>query len=320
MTKKIMLLLAGIILSLVLPQSALGIGQITQPIIFKDVLKGQVLESVLVLYNSGENEEVYKLIAGGKIEKWTSFYSLDDSKNPISEIIVPAKSNLKAGVKFIVPVDAPNGEYAGEVSIIAAPKKNENEKGTNVSVGMQVSRPVSITVTGEEIIKFDAFVTPRSYIIEKDKPLEINAVYYNMGNVAIKPDLQVRISKNEQGLFNVIFPYPENEEEIKPLASKTIPVEWQTTGQGEGMYKAETKVFLNGAVIQNDEFTFSVGPIQSDNIGNNSGLLASISSIGGGRIISILSLIGGVLIILTIFVGKKRVLKKKGLRRRILLR
>lgn len=297
-------------LSFILPQTVLGIGQITQPIIFKDVLRGQTLESILVLYNSDSKEAVYELAADGEIKNWASFYSLKDPKTSITAISVPAKSNIRAKVKFIVPKDTPNGEYAGEAAITVAPEKNKNKTDSNVSVGMRVGRPVSITVTGKQIIKFEASVTPRTYVVEKDKPLEINAIYYNTGNVAIKPDLQLRISKKDQAVFNAIFPYPENEEEVKPLASKTIPVEWQTTGQEEGIHKVETKVLLNNATIFEDDFTFSIGPIVFNNINNtnnNSKLLGFISGIrGGGTMDLILILIGGFFIILAILVNKTK--------------
>lgn len=291
-------------LSLILPQTVLGIGQITQPIIFKDVLRGQTLESILVLYNSEEKEVVYKLVADGKIKNWASFYSLKDLKNPITAINVPAKSNIRAKVKFIVPKDIPNGEYTGEAAITVAPEKNKNKTDSNVSVGTRVGRPVSITVTGKQIIKFEASITPITYVIEKDKPLEINAIYYNTGNVAIKPDLQLRISKKDQAVFNAIFPYPENEEEVKPLASKTIHIEWQTTGQEEGIYKVETKVLLNNATIFEDDFTFSIGLIVFNNINNannNSKFLGFISGIGGNNITFIPILASGFLTILGIF-------------------
>ncbi len=318
MTKKIAYLFFGIIFSLVLPQGALGIGQITQPIIFKDILKGQTMESDLILYNSADKELIYQLNADGKIKDWASFYSIGNAKDPISEISVPAKSNIKAKVRFAVPQDALNGEYSGEVAILAAPEKNKNEATTNVSVGSRIGRPVSITVTGKEIIKFSAFVTPKTYFIEIGKPLEINAKYYNTGNVAIKPDLKIRISKDGQSVFNVIFPYPENEEAVKPMGSKIIPVVWQSAGQPEGLYKTEITVLLDSAVIQEDEFTFTVG--EYDYNSNNNWLLGSISSIGGGQALSILTLIGGFLLMLTIFFSRKKILKKKTLRKKVVLR
>ena len=269
----------------ILPQGVLGIGQMTKPMIFGDVLKGQTVKSELILYNSEKSEVIYKLKADGEIEDWTSFYSLNDLKTPITEINIPAESNIKAIAKFTVPEDALNGEYKGEVAIISMPEKNESEEGSNVSVGMRVGRQVSITVTGEEIIEFDASITPKSYLIKENEPLQINAVYYNAGNVEIKPDLQFRILKDDQLLFNAIFPYPENEEGIDPLTSKKITVEWPTSGASNGKYLAEAKALLNNEVKQEDNFSFVVGSLEQGNSHDNE-IASFVSFIGGGDVMT----------------------------------
>ena len=305
----------------ILPQGVLGIGQMTKPMIFGDVLKGQTVKSELILYNSEKSEVIYKLKADGEIEDWTSFYSLNDLKTPIAEINIPAESNIKAIAKFTVPEDALNGEYKGEVAIISMPEKNESEEGSNVSVGMRVGRQVSITVTGEEIIEFDASITPKSYLIKENEPLQINAVYYNAGNVEIKPDLQFRILKDDQLLFNAIFPYPENEEGINPLTSKKITVEWPTSGASNGKYLAEAKALLNNEIKQEDDFSFIVGSLEQGNT-YDGGITSIITKIGGGNIVIGWILLGTVfLLLMIIFIHKKGdyLYKKIGLKRNIKL-
>jgi len=298
------LLFVCLICVLILPQDGFAIGQMTEPIVFNDILRGQEVFSELKFVNSKAKDVIYQLKAEGHIADWTSFYGIEDKEfeNPINKIEIPSKFTVSALVNFRVPQDTPNGEYKGVVAVIFAPELDE-ETGMKVSVKQRVDRTVSITVTDEEIIDFEAITFPVEHDLGKNKPLEIKVSYENKGNISVKPDIELKILKNGNSIFNAIFPYPETEEPVRPKKSKALPfIEWQTIGQESGSYKAEVKILLDNEILEEHSFTFHVSDSADE-------FLGFVAKIGGGNltlswfIIGIFFLIiGGILF----FINKRR--------------
>lgn len=170
----------------------------------------------------------------------------------------------------------------------------KNESSSNVS--QRVDREVSITVSDKEIIALNVSVIPASYDLATGKPLKIRLIYDNQGNVAIKPDVQLKISRDGQPIYNAIFPYPENEEAVRPQQIKELPapIEWSTAGQPSGKYQAEIKVLVNGQMIKENSFRFSVGIVEL----SAGGLLVAVAAIGRGNLTLGWFIIGGILIII----------------------
>ena len=278
-----------LILSFALSKIVLGIGQVTKPIVIKDVLRGQEVTTSLHLINSEDKEVVYELRAEGEIADWASFYEISDRelKNPINKIKIPPNSHLNVIVKFKIPNDIPNGEYKGEAVILTVPEAEE--KG--VSIRLRVGRGISIIVTDKEILKFDTAIIPLKYGIGKNEPLKIKVIYNNQGNVYIKPDIQLKIIQLSTGkvVHNAIYPYPEGENPVKPFERKVFEnlIEWPTTGQENGRYKAEIKVLLDNKVIQEDDFRFTLGFDWSK-------FFAFLAFIGGGNVVLGWFVIGGI--------------------------
>ena len=302
--------------SFILPKTVLGIGMMTEPIVIKNALRGQETTAVLNLFNSEDKKIVYELKSEGEIARWASFYQADDAdfKNPITEIQIPAKSSLKAVVKFTIPKDTPNGEYSGKVAIVTAPLKEDKKEKMKVALRQKVGRKVSITVTDEEILEFKTSVIPLKYKMEKGEPLKIKVIYDNKGNVSIKPDIQLQISKNGGKIFKAIFPYPEDEKPVKPLERKILSslIEWQTAGREDGEYTAEVKTLLNGKTMEKDSFHFTVGVVDAD---SSNKILNYIARIGGGNLVLGWFIIGGFFIALSILLPFAN--KKKGIWKRL---
>ena len=307
--KKIRLLAVVILLAMsisvsVYPKFAFAIGIISSPIEARDVLRGQEIKEKLKILNSEEKEVEFALDAVGDIADWVVFYE-NDANSQITTTKIPAKSRKEIQVLIKIPNDIPNGEYRGSLNVKYDPNQGKQKDKSFASVLQQVSREVLITVTDQEIINFSSSVTPQIYTLKKNEPLQINAVYYNSGNTSIKPDLQIKVTKNGRNIFNAIFPYPENEGAVNPLETKKITVLYQTTGLEKGKYKADVAVFLGEKEYHKDDFAFTVGIADSDSRKN----LAFISKIGGG------ALIFGLLLAAAIFLisarKKKRLLKKK---------
>lgn len=305
MKKTFFLLAAVLVFSFISVQSVLAIGMMTEPIVIKDILRGQETFATLTLLNSENKEVTYGLKAEGQIASWETFYKVDDIKleNPITEIKMPAGKFVDVKVKFSVPKDMPNGKYEGAVLAFLASSGEVKNEEASVSVSQQVSRDVTITVTDKETIQLKATFIPAAYDVQQGKPLKIRVLYDNQGNIAIKPDLQLKITKAGSTIYNAIFPYPEGEEAVRALATKEIPsIEWQTTGQEHGNYKAELIVSLNGKEMQKESVSFSIGYFKYD-------FLGAISMIGGGNLTAVWFVIGLIFVVLAVILA---ILNKKG--------
>ncbi|MDD5621272.1 MAG: hypothetical protein PHS27_01650 [Candidatus Pacebacteria bacterium] len=301
-------------LTIIIPSISLAIGQMVQPIIKENVLRGQEMTEILLLTNAASVDTLCNLAGEGKIADWMTFYKAEDDKleNSISEILIPAKSRLKAIVKFTAPKDVPNGKYSGQIVLSNNPDQGGQTKQNSVNLVQRIGRDVTIMVTDKEIINFKTSIIPLKYGVSNKEPLRIKAIYTNLGNVSIKPDVQLKIIKinNDQIIHNAIYLYPEGEDMVRAFSTKTINnlIEWQAIGHEVGYYKAEIKILLNGEVKEEHSFKFQIG-------NNISKLFASVSIIGGGNLSISLILIGiGFIIMLVIL----KLIKKKEINYKII--
>lgn len=315
MKKTILLTVILLISGIILPQAVFGIGQVTKPIVIENALRGQEVVATLDLFNSKDAETSYGLSAEGEISEWASFYEIKDRslKSPVTEVQIPPKSYLKVKVKFIVPEDMPNGEYSGKVYIFTAPVKDEETGEMRIAVSQRVGRKVSITITDNEIVEFNTAIIPLKYSVEKDEPLKIKIIHTNKGNVTVKPDIQLKITKEGKTIFNAVFPYPEDEKAVRSAERKIMPlIEWQTTGQELGRYKAEIDVLRNGEVVKNSSFGFSIKEPEKSTMLDASQSLSFFANIGGGNATFGYVLVGGFILVLAVIVIKKRPRRKQG--------
>jgi uncharacterized membrane protein len=287
---------------------ARAIGQISEPIVIKSAMRGQSATAVLTILNSESKEIKVDLKAEGQIANWTSFYEISDKKmtNPVTQISLPIKAYKDAAVKFEIPQDAPNGVYTGLIGVATVAETSGSETESKSNVSQRIDRQVSITVSDKEVIALNVSVIPSSYDLAAGDPLKIRIIYDNQGNVAVKPDAQLKISRDGQSIYNVIFPYPENAEAVRPGQIKELPapIEWTTTSQANGQYRAEIKILVNDQTAKEEGFGFSLGMIKI----SAGGLLAAVTSIGRGNTALGWVFVGGFLLLIAIFaffLGKK---------------
>jgi len=288
-------IMAVVTLSLGVMQSVLAIGLVSDPIELDDVLRGQEIRDELRMKNS-ENEKIeFFLSASGDVSEWVTFYEDSGYNTPITKIELGAKAKGKVYLIIRVPEDTPNGEYEGGLSIKYDPAEKEQTSQASTIVSQKATREVFLKVTDNEIVDFDISVTPQIYILKENEPLKVNAFYYNKGNISIKPDLQVKVKKDGKVLFNVLFPYPEDEESVKPLVSKTISTNLPMGGLELGDYKAEAEVSLNGEVVHKDDFSFIIESASDDSGSGpdikDAGIDTMKYALGIGAVLIILSLV-----------------------------
>ncbi len=250
---------------LLLPAGAVfAIGQMSQPIVVEDAVRGQEIVETLTLFSSENVAKEFGLSADGDIKTWVKFYEIEDVKfeNPIENIVIPEKSNANAKVIITVPDDTPNGIYEGNINLLSKPVENDKTDGSSASVAQSVGRQVTITVTDNELIDFTVSVIPEKYDIEKNESLPVRFIFQNNGNVKISPQIQVKIKELEgDKIFsNAIFPYPDGEPPVKPGDYYEIPkLEIPTTNVGNGRYWMQFSFIVNGEVVKEGAFRFTVG-------------------------------------------------------------
>jgi uncharacterized membrane protein len=277
-------------LGLGFPSAALGIGQITKPIVILNALRGHEAVETITVLNSADEAAVYLLSAEGDIADWAEFYEVGDElfERPITKITAPPKSYFDATVKFKVPDDAPNGTYRGEIVVKTAPPEESGSEGASVAVRLKVGREVTITVVDREIINMAVSVIPETYDVPAGEPLNIRLIYDNRGNVSVRPDVSFKITQADGTVFNAVFPYPEDEPAVKPGEIKEVPgISWHTGGRRNGAYTAELEFLVGGEAVHKEDFRFTVG------LHNGGFLLASLAALGGGNMALAWLLIGG---------------------------
>ncbi len=248
-------------LFLLLPIAALAIGQISSPIVIDNALRGQEFEQTLSLFNTEKVDLGFVLSAEGDIASWTSFYLKDDKKhtNPITSVDIKSGQRMAVIAVFKIPADTPNGEYKGLVSISSQPAANNQEDETVASIKQKISRTVSIKVSGKEETNLQADIRINPFSVPIGKKLKILVTYHNEGNVTLKPQVQVKTKQQEEIYTNLIIPYPEGEDGVKPLKTKDIPtIEIPTLGVKEGKLGVAVDILLNNKSIQHKEFLVGV--------------------------------------------------------------
>lgn len=259
MRKKIIVLIF-ILTILFSPLSVLALGQMTEPIIITNALRGNEYQELLIVVNTDNTVANISFSTEGKVAGWAKFYLPNDLKNPIESVEIDAKQNKNIVAIFIVPADTPNGEYSGLVSAIKEPEAISAEEGSSSDVAQKIDREVSITVGGKEQIGLQVSVIPKSYDLKKGESLDIRFIFDNLGNVSLRPQIDLKIKKDDKVVYNAIYPYPESEPAVRPNAQYEIPaIAVPTTGLENGQYRAEVDFLYNNQVIFENNFRFFIG-------------------------------------------------------------
>jgi uncharacterized membrane protein len=243
----------------VLPQAVLGIGQTTDPIIINDALRGQTFQKEVIIVNSEKTKSVIEVLAEGDIAEWAKFFDKSDLTNPITEITMDAGVTKNILAEIAIPEDVKNGKYAGFIGVT---KKTENEisSESSASVAQKINRKVEITVSDVENISIKVSVIPEKYDLEEKESLKVRLIYDNQGNVAVRPDMNVKIKKEDKILFSITYPFSEETQSIKPKAVSEVPgIEIPTATLEKGSYAAEIDFVVDQKIISMESFRFSIG-------------------------------------------------------------
>lgn len=243
-------------------QATNAIGIVNKLLEINNAIRGEVFEDELKIFNS-ENEEVkFELTSEGDIAEWITYYLPEDSENEITEILADPKSYTEAMVHITIPEDAANGEYNGKLTATLRPIEEEDDsEGSRTSVVQRLSRSVKVVVTDNENIILDVSIIPETYDVKDNQSLDVRLIHDNQGNIRLSPQIDLKIyATNNEVVYNVIYPYPENEEPIKPGEIREIKgITLSTTDLEDGRYRVEMSFLHKGESVFVKDFKFNVG-------------------------------------------------------------
>ncbi len=286
-----------------LRNEALAIGMITEPIVLENMLRGGESTQIVTVFNPESSEATYLLGTEGQIKGWVQFFEKGKPDSPVVKVMVPPKSYYDAVAKIKVPQGTPNGAYTGEIFVKQNPSEQAKNSESAVVVAQMVSREVEITVTDKEIIKLGTTVIPESYDVKIGEPLKIKVIYENFGNIALKPNFQLKIlnAADEKTVLNAIYPYPDNEPAVGPGERKIMPAyEWLTAGQLSGKYLVEAVSLVGSEKVNRNNFRFN---LSSASVQNGKILGTFVSMIGGGNAKAGWAVVTGIIILAAILSG-----------------
>lgn len=255
MGKKIRsIVVIGLIL-MILPLNAEATGIAVSPskIEINDALKGTESERVLTIFNTDTLEDTFSLNATGDISDWISFYRVEDTTMQINTITIPAKDEATVLIKFAIPNDAPKGEYTSKIYVQSIPPE---VGGGQAAVMIKMPVDITIKVTGTQILA-GVVKSITTGDTEVNHPLRINIEFQNTGNVVARPDIAVKITKDEK----IIDEFTQSETGVKVDSKEIIPVEWDTTGRESGDYVANVTVSLGEEVLATQGLQFKLLPV-----------------------------------------------------------
>lgn len=238
-----------------------AVGIMANPIDVQNARSGQTYWDELLFMNPEDDPVSFDLSAEGSIAKWTTFYSKDDLKMPITRLTVPARTNLAAKIKIEIPEKTPNNMYFGKLVGITSTSQDESSSKNLVQIRQKLDRDITIAVTNNQVVQFATTFIPLEYSIDKNELFVVKVIHENTGNIDITPDVELRVSKDGKDIFRSIFPYPDDLEPIQPNSRKEITdqVVWQTRGYDSGEYNISLSTCIDNSVCQKDEFPISIG-------------------------------------------------------------
>ena len=262
----------------------IGLGMAPASMTISDALKGGSYERMITVFNTGDEAGTFMLIADDECSKWISFYAEDDLATPLTEVAIPAGGKAKILVRFDIPEDIANANYASTIYAQSIPKESSGTEGAAAQAVIRIPSKITIDVTGTQILK-GTVKSITTTDTEIDYPLKIKVLFQNEGNVVAKPNIAVTITKDGK----LVDSFVHDETGIKPDCEDTITVLWNTTGQEIGDYTADAEVSLGGEVLADKSLPFKILPFGTL---TRQGELTSLTTEGdplAGRMIKILA-------------------------------
>lgn len=220
----------------------------------ENALRGQRYEISTSLINQSDESQEFRLSSTGDSEAWITFAEPGAPLALLTEITVPAKSEVELLVAVEVPKAAANGTYDGMNHFDGEPA-GEDGHG---SVLLSFQQPVSIAVTGDQVVDLRSNGVS-ALSVEVGQPLRIEVPLTNAGNVDAEPRFEALVYPDTAtGRADPAATIEQALETIRAGQSGTPVAEWPTSGMEPGTYWASYTVSLDSDSIEQGEFSFEL--------------------------------------------------------------
>lgn len=206
-----------------------------------------VKEASITMYNSG-NEP---LIAHFELEGDISNPAVMNVEFEDNQPIIQPGEDKRCKITFTMKT---RGTFEGILNTYLdnLPDETEEISGAGATMGIGTMTKVKVIVKGE---------APKGQVksivvnnVEINRPLRILTMFENKGKVTAQPVISVDVFKGRE-----LIGSSKNTEAIVQVGeTKTIVLEWNTTGQGTGDYRAFVCVILGEETLEEEELDFSI--------------------------------------------------------------
>lgn len=242
-----------VLVAMIHPVSAIGIGVSPAEIDIYDGLKGYDYTKSITVFNTGPETTTFTLYATGDIKDWVSF-----GQNDLNTITINGQDRGSILITLSIPDDAANGNYSGAIVVQSIPEESD-EDGSSSSMAIGASTSIKVEVTGEQIL--DGNVTAIHIDdTEPGYPVKVRTIFKNTGNVIAEPIIKITVLKHGE----LVGTFVHDTTGIAPLASGTIVAGWDTTMSTiPDDYSAMIDIFLGDELLRSERIDFKVLPIGS---------------------------------------------------------
>ncbi len=231
--------------------AGLGIGVVPSEIEIHDAMRGSEYEKRITIHNTAEDDSGFSITAEGECSDWMHFYRMEDQNTEVTNITISGNDYAKILVKITIPDDAASGEHTSTIGVQNIPI--EGMVGSTMIVRMPVD--VMIEVTGTQILT-GVVKSITAIDTEINYPLTIKVEFWNTGNVAAKPVVNVDVSRDGTSVDGFTY----SEMAVAPTQKEIIPVEWGTTEMDSGDYVAKVSVMLGEKILETKDLQFKLLP------------------------------------------------------------
>jgi uncharacterized membrane protein len=233
-----------------------GLGVSPSQMVVQNLSKGSHAEETFILSRSDPKEDLhFKVIAEGATKDWTT---LDRGM----EFTMPAgEQRFPVIVKVDIPKDAANGEYKGLIRLASSSKSSKGMVGSGTSVALSVLIQTDLTITGEQVLKYDVSSIGIQNI-EEGSPLDVLVTINNTGNVEAHPT-KVHVEVFDK-LNTELLESQDIAEmgSVAPFTTGDIAISIPTK-LGIGQYWARISAYKDEALLKKQDLVFEIVPLGS---------------------------------------------------------
>ena len=243
---------AAMIAGLAAPVMAGGVGAVPGTVEIDDALRGSTVFTEVFVFNDTGTEVPFSFDFIGEAAEWMSVVDPDDRETAVNDALDADGSGASATIRIDVPGDTSLGEYTARLRASLAPPESD---GDGISVGLGVQIPITINVTGTQVIAGTLLgVSLRD--TEAGLPARVQISIENEGNTRVTPEFSVEVlSDGATATKMTTSGVPSF-----PGEQRTFEVRWDTVGATPGDYTARVGIDFGGQDLGVHELEFTLHP------------------------------------------------------------